>query len=192
VPLVDEPTETTAPLSFSDSDTSAGNVSICSDLDFFGDECFNIEENIQFNYLGPKILKQAPAGETPATILTANTIGLARSRRLFRVLLDSGSTVCMIKRSCLPKQAVLTELAETKSVRTLAGKLKSQQVVTMRDIRLPEFDKNRQISQQKCLVFDNDKCNYDLILGTNFLKKVGITLDYDKEEMCWYDCTLPL
>jgi hypothetical protein len=87
---------------------------------------------------------------------------------------------------------VFTDLAETKSVRTLAGKLKSQQVVTMRDVRLPEFDKNRRISQKKCLVFDNDKCNYDIILGTNFLKKVGITLDYDKEEMRWYDCALPL
>jgi hypothetical protein len=32
----------------------------------------------------------------------------------------------------------------------------------MRDIRLPEFDKNRWIDQQKCLVFDNDKCNYDI------------------------------
>ena len=62
----------------------------------------------------------------------------------------------------------------------------------MRDVRLPEFDKNRRISQQRCLVFDNDKCNYDIILGTNFLQKVGITLDYDKEEMHWYDCTLPL
>jgi hypothetical protein len=53
----------------------------------------------------------------------------------------------------------------------------------MRDIRLPEFDKNRRVTQQKCLVYD--KCNYDLILGTNFLKKVGITLDYGKEEMRW-------
>ena len=138
------------------------------------------------------MLRKAPAGETPVTILTANTIGLAKSRRLFRVLLDSGSTVCMIKMSCLPKQAVLMDLAETKSVRTLAGKLKSQQVVTMCDIHLPEFDKHRRISKQKCLVFDNDKCNYDLILGTNFLRKVGITLDYDKEERRWYDCTLPL
>jgi hypothetical protein len=192
VPLLDDPTESTSPLSFSDSNTSAGNVSTRSDLDFFKDECFDIEEHIQFNYLGPKIPKKAPAVETPATILMANTIGLAQSQRLFRVLLDSGSTVCMIKRSCLPKQAVLTDLAETKSVRTLAGKLKSQQVVTMRDVRLPEFDKNRRISQKKCLVFDNDKCNYDIILGTNFLKKVGITLDYDKEEMRWYDCALPL
>ena len=72
------------------------------------------------------------------------------------------------KKSCLPKQAVLSDLVDKKSIRTLAGKLKSQQVVTMRDIRLPEFDKNRRFSQQKCHVFDNDKCNYDLILALDY------------------------
>ena len=87
---------------------------------------------------------------------------------------------------------MLTDLVEQKSVRTLSGKLKSQQVVTMRDLHLPEFDKNRRITQQKCLVFDNDNCNYNIILGANFLLKTGIVLDYDKEEMWWYDCVLPL
>ena len=196
VTLVDEPTESTGELTFSDSDTSAGNASHCSAMDFeyIEDECFNFEVDFpQIYYSGPKVIK-APANETPVTILTANTIGLAKSRRLFRVLLDSGSTVSMIKKSCLPKHAVLTELAEQKSVTTLSGKLKSQQVVTMRDLRLPEFDKNRRITQQKCLVFDNDNCNYDIILGANFLRKTGIVLDldYDKAEMRWYDCVLPL
>ena len=135
---------------------------------------------------------QERVNETPVTILTANTIGTVKSRRLLRVLLDSGATVSMIKKSCLPKGVVLQDITEQKKVRTLAGELKSQQVVTMRDIRLPEFDKNRRIDQQKCLVFDNDKCNYDIILGTNFLRKAGIVLDYDKQEMRWYDCTLPL
>ena len=55
----------------------------------------------------------------------------------------------------------------------------AQQVVTLRDIRLPEFDKNGRIVQQKALVFDNDNCQYDMILGTNFLSKTGIKLDYD-------------
>jgi hypothetical protein len=62
----------------------------------------------------------------------------------------------------------------------------------MRDIRLPEFDKNRRIDQQKCLVFDNDNCNYDIILGTNFLSKAGIKLNYKDETMEWFDTTLPL
>jgi hypothetical protein len=53
----------------------------------------------------------------------------------------------------------------------------------MRDVRLPEFDKNRCITQQTCLVFDNDSCNYDIILGTNFLTKVGIKLNYEENQM---------
>ncbi len=68
----------------------------------------------------------------------------------------------------------------------------AQQVITLGDIRLPEFDKNRQIAQQKALVFDNDNCRYDMILGTNFLSKTGIKLDYDQGEMLWYDSTLPM
>ena len=62
----------------------------------------------------------------------------------------------------------------------------------MRDIRLPEFDKNRRIDSHKCLVHDNDACNYDIILGTQFLSKTGIKLDYANEQMEWFDITLPL
>jgi hypothetical protein len=46
----------------------------------------------------------------------------------------------MIKRSALPEGAVTKLLGDTKLVKTLAGRLKMQEVVTMRDIRLPEFD----------------------------------------------------
>ena len=49
----------------------------------------------------------------------------------------------------------------------------AQQVVTLRDLHLPEFDKNRRIAQQKALIFDNDNCQYDMILGTNFLSKTA-------------------
>jgi hypothetical protein len=53
-----------------------------------------------------------------------------------------------------------------------------QTVVTMQDIRLPEFDKKRRINQQKELVFDNDNLKYNIILGTNFLSQIGIKLNY--------------
>ena len=66
---------------------------------------------------------------------------------------------------------------------TLAGKLSSQEVVVLRDIRLSEFDKNRRIDQQKCLVFNNDNCNYDIILGTDFLTKTGIKLNYANQQI---------
>ncbi len=62
----------------------------------------------------------------------------------------------------------------------------------MQDIRLPEFDKNRRINQQKVLVFDNDNVKYDIILGTNFLSKTGIKLKYSEGNMEWFDCSIPL
>jgi hypothetical protein len=74
---------------------------------------------------------------------------------------------------------VLKDLSTGKNIKTLLGHIMAQQVVTLRDIRLPEFDKNRRILQQKALVFNNDTCQYDVILGTNFLSKTGIKLNYD-------------
>jgi hypothetical protein len=98
----------------------------------------------------------------------------------------------MIKRSALPKGIITELLGGTKLVRTLEGHLKMQEVVTMQDIRLPELDKNRRISQQKVLVFDNNNVKYDIILGTNFLSKTGIKLNYSEGNMEWFDCSIPL
>jgi hypothetical protein len=62
-------------------------------------------------------------------------------------------------------------------VRILAGHLKMQEVVAMQDLRLPKFDKNRRINQQKVLVFDNNNAKYNNILGTKSLSKTGIKLN---------------
>jgi hypothetical protein len=68
------------------------------------------------------------------TICTADTIGTTRSQILFQVLFDSGLNVSMIRRSALPKGVTTKLLGDTKLVRTLAGCLKMQEVITMRDI----------------------------------------------------------
>jgi hypothetical protein len=41
-------------------------------------------------------------------------------------------------------------------------------------------------------VFDNDNVKYNIILGTNFLSKTGIKLNYSKGNMEWLDCSIPL
>jgi hypothetical protein len=81
-----------------------------------------------------------PKQESPVTISTTETIGTIRSQRLIQVLLDLGSTVSMIKRSALHKGIITKLLGDTKLVRTLAGGLKTQEVVKMQDLRLPKFD----------------------------------------------------
>ena len=98
----------------------------------------------------------------------------------------------MIQRSALPKGVITKVIGDTKLVRTLAGHLKTQEVLPMRDLRLPKFDKNRRINQQKVLVFDNDNVKYNIILGTNFHSKTGIKLNYSEGNMEWFDCSIPL
>jgi hypothetical protein len=83
-----------------DSFFSAGNAD-----SFSHNECFELEfDEPRYNYHGPKII--VPRHECPVTICTADTIGAVKSRRLLRVLLDSGSTVSMIKRSVIPPKVV--------------------------------------------------------------------------------------
>ena len=45
------------------------------------------------------------------------------------------------------------------------------QYITLHNIWLPEFDKNRWIVQQKAFIFKNDSCWYDMMPSTNFLQK---------------------
>jgi hypothetical protein len=98
----------------------------------------------------------------------------------------------MIKRPSIPKGIITKLLGDTKLVRTLAGLCKTQEVNTMKDIRLPEFDENRCINQQKVLVLDNDNAKYSIILGTNVLSKTRIKLNYSEQNMEWFDCSIPL
>ena len=85
----------------------------------------------------------------PRNNFMADTMGLMRSRKLLRVLLDSGSSNTLVKHSALPKGVHPKELTATKSFNTLTGKFLTQSVITMKDVQLPEFDKNRQVCQQK-------------------------------------------
>ncbi len=186
VSLVDEPTLATSDISLSDnSDSSAGNTNIA-----FEYYCYEVEADApQFNYHGPKI--KITKQESPVTICIADTIGTTsiRSRRLY---FDSGSNVSMIKRSALPKGIITNLLGDSKLVRTLTGHLKMQEVVTMQDLKLPKFNKNRRINQQKVLVFDNSNVKNDIIMGTNFLSKTGIKLNYSEGNMEWFDYSIPL
>ncbi len=62
---------------------------------------------------------------------------------------NSGSNVSMIKRSALPKGIITKLLGDIKLVRTLAGHPKMQKVITMQDLRLPKFYKNRLIINKR-------------------------------------------
>jgi len=64
-------------------------------------------------------------------------------------------------------------------------------MLVLRDIRLPEFDKSRRVTEQKALVYNHDT-RYDVILGTDFLAKTGIDIQYSTQTMRWFENELPM
>ena len=110
---------------------------------------------------------------TSVSLLVADTIGCCRSRKLLRILFDTGAMCTMIQRRVVPESAVPKKLSESKQLNTLAGRLHVSEMVVMRDVRLPEFDKNRKIESHRALIFDQP-CRYDMILGADFLRKVEL------------------
>ncbi len=61
---------------------------------------------------------------------------------------------------------------------TLADSYTSSEIVALRNLRLPELDNNRNVDQQKALIFGADSCRYDVIIGAYFLSKTGIDVKY--------------
>jgi hypothetical protein len=63
-------------------------------------------------------------------------------------------------------------------VNTLAGSYQLSAMVVMRNSRLPELDNNRNVEQQKALIFESNACKYDVILGADFLTEAGTEVKY--------------
>jgi hypothetical protein len=129
---------------------------------------------------------------TPVTIMVADSIGAVRSRKLLNFLLDSGSTTTLINKKYLPKKCRPCQLSQSRMVNTLAGSYQLPAMVVMRNLRLPELDKNRNIELQKALIFESDICRCDVILGADFLIKTGIDVKYRTGTIEWFENELPL
>ena len=81
---------------------------------------------------------------------------------------------------------------QSRVVNTLAGPYQSSTMVVMCNLRLPELDKNRNIEQQKAIIFQSEICKYDVILGADFLTKTGIDVKYSTWTIEWFENELPL
>jgi hypothetical protein len=62
----------------------------------------------------------------------------------------------------------------------------------MRNLRLPELEKNRNVEEQKALIFESDTCKYDVILGADFFTEIGIDVKYSIGTIEWLKNELPL
>ena len=123
--------------------------------------------------------------------MVVDTISEVKSQVLLKVLFDPGSTATLINRKCLPKNCKAHPINQERKINTLAGSCETKSMVVMKNLRLPELDKNCVVDQQKALVF-NGQCKYDVILGADFLSKSGIDIKYSTGIIEWFDSELPM
>ncbi len=128
---------------------------------------------------------------TPISIMVVDTISAIRSRILLKVLFDPGSTATLISRKCLPWHCKTCPISQGCKINTLAGSCATKDMVIMRNLRLPELNKNCVVNKQKALVFDGT-CKYNVILGADFLSKSSIDIKYSSGIIKWFDSKLPM
>ena len=75
-------------------------------------------------------------------VAIVGTIGSVESKALLKALLDPGSTKTLVNKKIVPKLAQLSRLNNGLKVKTIAGTMETSKMVKLRDLRLPEFDKN--------------------------------------------------
>ena len=168
------------------SDTS---INSCGSI-----EAYSMVEDKDPPEIGDTILEVTMPNKkwlTPISIMVVDTISAVKSCTLLKVLFDPGSTATLINRKCLPKHCKAISIKQECKINTLVGSCETKSIVVMRNLRLPELDKNCVVDQQKVLVF-NRHCKHDVILGADFLSKSGIDIRYSTGTIEWFDSKLPM
>jgi hypothetical protein len=122
----------------------------------------------------------------PCSMILARTINKVTSAQLLKVLIDIGATATMINHRVLPSGCVPNTLSEPKISQTIEGNFFSKNVVSLDNVVLPEFDKSKMVDGQLAYLFDSDSC-YDIILGRDFLHKIGLKINFNHKAMKWLD-----
>jgi hypothetical protein len=99
----------------------------------------------------------------PSSMLLACTINNVTSMFLLKMLADSGGTAAILHRRALPKGCTPLSLPELKVAQTVEWTFTAKNFVSLDNIVLTEFNKNKIIDQHVAYVFDRDCC-YDIIL----------------------------
>ena len=97
----------------------------------------------------------------------------------------------MVHRRVIPRGARLSQDPDRTLLCTLAGVYTPLGKVIIKQMCLPGFDKSRIITEHKFNIFKQE-CRYDVILGRDFLSKIGVNLKYDTSKVEWFGNTIPI
>ena len=127
----------------------------------------------------------------PVIILVCKTIQDLPTMTTFKVLLDSGSTMCLIHERCLPSGTVPFQDRFSSVTTTAQGSFDTSKYVFISNIRLPEFGNGKYTRGINARLF-SAPCKYDMILGRDFLLMTGIDLFYSSRTIRWLGSTIDM
>ncbi|NND94264.1 MAG: DDE-type integrase/transposase/recombinase, partial [Flavobacteriales bacterium] len=91
----------------------------------------------------------------------------------------------------MPKN-VVARIGDMNSCTTLAGSLNSNRFVTLNRTCFPEFYKSKFIDRINAKVFDNPAVRYDMIIGRDVLREMGVNVDFAKQKMTWDEVSIEM
>eukprot|EP00957_Ditylum_brightwellii_P053376 4045829-Ditylum_brightwellii.AAC.2 len=133
----------------------------------------------------------ASLNDLPIILLVAKLIQCHASRKLLRVLFDSGGSHIMISGKALSPGMNPMMLEHKRMTNTLAGTLHTNREVILSKMVLPKFDRSKCIDEINAFVFDKP-CHYNTILGRDFLNKSGIVFNFKHGYMDWMEHCLSM
>ena len=119
-------------------------------------------------------------------LLLMHTINGVITNRPLVALCDSGSSHSLMNKGSLPR-GVTTFQTDPIKTTTTAGDHVCQEAVVMTELSLPEFVNGRKITNLSAQVFDSKNCPYDVILGRDFLKSIGLDIQFSTGSVKWLD-----
>ena len=112
-------------------------------------------------------------------------LGTPKARKI-KILLDSGASRTLIKETLTTKLRIKPHRAIEFS--TCAGSFATTGT-TRAEFTLPEFYTDRKVKYKMHVA---KELNYDLIIGRDLLKELGIVLDFKREIVNWDDAEIQM
>ena len=116
--------------------------------------------------------------------------GLGKTERPLLALLDTGSDTSWISRTSLPPKAPLVKVSAV-SGQTLTGEFVSDEAVFCFNTKFPELSNSLSVTRFAARVFSG-KCRYDIIIGRDLMKQMGLDLKFSENVISWRGKTCPM
>ena len=122
------------------------------------------------------------------TLLIYDSIQGQLVERPLVILLNSSSSGSLINKRAIPKGDVPTKSNKSHITTTALGFFDTSLTIGLKNIRLPEFSNGRKINGWNCcILFNSTACQYNMILGRDFMQHISINNFFSTDIIQWID-----